>query len=135
MFDITLQLPFEKELINHPGCSQQKVLDLYQAIDWPSFDQELFERQDEVINYFYFFEISRNGNDGKELILIAGNTDQDVDVNFVRPKWVMKGFFKKKEVLDPEYRTNREHVSYTFAQECLQAFLRGNIPFLEQNIV
>lgn len=135
MFRIRIQSPFESTEVIHPNCSPEQALQLYQAVNWGALAQEVFERQGDVINNYYYFEIGNALHDGQEEILhISGYTGQLVNVDYVRPKLVQRGFFKKKEVLDTAYRSYTEARSSAFGNDCFQAFLRHDAAYLENNL-
>jgi hypothetical protein len=57
-----------------------------------------------------------------------------VGIGYYRPKMERKGFFKKKDVLNPRFSTQMDGMDTAFAFSCLEAFMKGNTGYLEGNL-
>lgn len=135
MFDIAIQSPFTAQPVRYSNCNKDKALVLYQEIDWVDLYKQMETSGDSAESPFYYYEISRNNSIGeKETLCISGYIREAVCVGYFRPKAELRGFFKKKEVINPEFQTQMDGMDIPFANTCLQAFLRGDSNYLEQNM-
>lgn len=57
-FKITYQNPFEQEPKNITYFNQEETINSFMAIDWAKLNLECFDKEDKVINNFYFFDIA-----------------------------------------------------------------------------
>ncbi|NIG54365.1 hypothetical protein [Chitinophaga sp. Cy-1792] len=136
MYEIKVQSPFTRHPDAYPDCNNEKALALYQAIDWEELYSQIEASGDSPENPFYFYEINRRNNLGEnEMLCISGCLYGRVGVGYMRPKMERKGFFKKKDVLNPRFATQMDGVESPFALTCLQAFLRGDAAYLEENLI
>ncbi len=136
MYDIKVQSPFERNPVVYPDCNSEKALALYQEINWEDLYDQIEASGDSPENPFYFFEINRQNNLGeKETLCISGCMWGRVGIGYMRPKMEMKGFFKKKEVLNPKFATQMDGMNTPFAFTCVEAFLKGDARFLEENVI
>jgi hypothetical protein len=135
MYDIKIQSPFTRFPVAHPDCNSEKAIALYQEIDWADLYRQIEASGSSPENSFYFFEINRKNNLGEpETLCISGCMRGRVGVGYVRPKMERKGFFKKKDVLNPRSGTQMDGVETPFAFSCLQAFIKGDAGYLEENL-
>lgn len=135
MYDIKIQSPFTRYPVAHPDCSSEKAIALYLEIDWADLYQQLEASGSSPENPFYFFEINRQNNLGeKETLCVSGCMRGRVGIGYMRPKAELKGFFKKKEVLNLNFATQMDGMDTPFALSCLQAFMKGDAAYLEQNL-
>ncbi|SEW40328.1 hypothetical protein [Chitinophaga arvensicola] len=135
MFDIKIQSPFTFTPVAHPGCSNEKALALYHEINWADLYRQMEASGSSPDSPFYYFEINRRNHLGEaERLCISGYIRDLVCVGYMRPKMERKGFFKKKDVLNPTFRTQMDAVEGAFAFSCLDAFMKGNNVFLEENL-
>lgn len=135
MYDIKIQSPFTRFPVAHPNCNVEKAIALYQEIDWADLYQQIETSRSSPENSFYFFEINRQNNLGeKETLCVSGCMRGRVGIGYMRPKAELKGFFKKKEVVNPRFATQMDDMDTAFAFSCLQAFMKGDAGYLEQNL-
>lgn len=135
MFDIAILSPFKSKADKYPGCNSDKAMALYQAIDWVALYREIEESGDSPESPFYYYEIARKNNLGeKEELCISGCMNSTVGIGYMRPKMERKGWFIKKDVLNPNFSTQMDGMDTAFALSCLEAFIRGNSNYLEQNL-
>jgi hypothetical protein len=135
MYHIEIQSPFTRRPVAYPNCDSQKAIDLYQEIDWAGLYQQIEDTRSSPENPFYFFEINRQNYLGeKETLCISGYRKDLVAIEYLRPKMERQGFFKKKDVLNPTFATSMDAMDTTFAFSCLQAFIKGDTGYLEQNM-
>lgn len=135
MYDIKIQSPFTRFPVAYPDCNTEKAIALYQEIDWVGLYQQIEASGSSPENPFYFFEINRQNNLGeKETLCISGCMWGRVGIGYMRPKMERRGFFKKKDVLNPNFSTQMDGMDTAFALTCLDAFIKGNSGFLEQNL-
>ncbi len=135
MYDIKIQSPFTRYPVAYPGCNSEKAVSLYQEINWEDLYQQIEASGSSPENSFYYFEINRQNSHGeKETLCISGCMWGRVGIGYMRPKTERKGFFKKKDVLNPQFSTQMDGMDTPFAWSCLNAFMKGNTAFLEQNL-
>ncbi|RBL92003.1 hypothetical protein [Chitinophaga flava] len=135
MHDIKVQSPFTRYPVAHANCNSEKAIALYQEIDWEDLYKQIEASGSSPENPFYFFEIDRQNNLGeKETLCISGCLWGRVGIGYMRPKMERKGFFKKKDVLNPRFSTQMDGMDTPFAFSCLQAFVKGDVGYLEQNL-
>lgn len=135
MYDIKIQSPFTRYPVAHPGCNSEKAISLYQEINWEGLYSQIEASGSSPENSFYYFEINRQNNLGEqETLCISGCMYGRVGIGYMRPKMERKGFFKKKDVLNPKFSTQMDGMDAPFAWSCLDAFMKGNTAFLEQNL-
>jgi hypothetical protein len=135
MFDIAIQSAFTHSPVTYTNCNAEKAITLYRAIDWAGIYRQIEESGSSPESPFYYYEINRRNQLGeKETLCISGGIRELVGIAYQRPKMERKGFFRKKDVLNPEYLTQMEGMDADFAFSCLQAFIKGDTGFLEQNM-
>lgn len=135
MFKISIQSPFTSQPVEHDNCTMDKAAALYQQIDWEALYIEIENTGDSPESPFYFYEISKKtGAEGIEGLLISGCYEDKVMLTYYRPKIERKGFFTKKDVLNPKFITHMDEVDLDFANTCFLAFISGDINYLEQNM-
>ena len=72
-FKITFQNPFDKNVTNITYIDQEETVKSFLAIDWAKLNLECFDREDEVLNNFYFFDVETTDDQGpKSNLTIAG---------------------------------------------------------------
>ncbi|MBV8253387.1 MAG: hypothetical protein JO154_12330 [Chitinophaga sp.] len=136
MYEIKVQSPFTRNPIAYPDCNSEKAMALYQEIDWEGLYQQIEASGSSPENPFYFIEINRQNNLGeKETLCISGCLWGRVGIGYMRSKMERKGFFKKKDVLNPRFATQMDGMDTPFALSCVQAFLKGDVNYLEQNLI
>ncbi|MCW3466985.1 hypothetical protein [Chitinophaga nivalis] len=135
MYEISIQSPFTRHPVAYPGCDSEKAMTLYQGINWEDLYKQIEATGSSPENPFYFFEIKRRNYLGEEETLcISGCLWGLVGIGYMRPRMERKGFFKKKDVLNPRFATQMDGMDTPFAFSCLQAFIKGNTSYLEENL-
>ncbi len=135
MYDIKIQSPFVAHPVPYPGCSSEKALSLYREINWEDLYSQIEATGSSPESPFYYFEIYRQNHLGeKEMLCVSGGMWGRVGVEYRRPKMETRGFFKKKEVLNPEFSTQMDGMDTAFAFSCMEAFVKGNTGYLEQHL-
>lgn len=135
MYDIKIQSPFAAHPVPYPGCNNEKALSLYREINWEDLYSQIEASGSSPESPFYYFEIYRQNHLGeKETLCISGCMQGRVGIGYIRPKMERKGFFKKKDVLNPGFSTQMDGMDTAFAFSCLEAFMKGNTGYLEQNL-
>lgn len=135
MFTVNIQSPFTPTPDGYRDCTAQEAMGLYHKIDWTELYCQIEATRSSPESSFYYYEIRKQDSLGQEEALcISGYLDDLVCVGYSRPKMEWKGFFKKKEVLNPASRTQMDAMPQDFALECLNAFVRGDSNFLELNM-
>ena len=144
---ISFQNPFDQDITRINYIDKEETLKSFLAIDWAKLNIECFDREDEVLNNFYFFDIEKiNDQDSKSNITIAGQYTYGeqleksgplFDVIYERPtEKKVKGFFglgaeKLKIVSTANHLPDCDQ---TFVIRCINAFLDDNKQFLESEI-
>lgn len=128
-YTITIQHPFEKQARITPSADAATASQLFTAIDWQALDKELYDRQEEVVHYFYFYEIRSEVNNKKRTLTISPDLSEE-------HKRVADGllFMVRYEYPHPEksgayldYKL--EQCTYAFARQCLDAFVKEDLSF------
>lgn len=135
MFQIKIQSPFTSNPVAYHDCNAAEASRLYEAIDWADLYAQLEATGSSAESDFYYYEISSRNSIGEEQSLcISGYIRALVCLGYFRPKMERKGFFKKKDVLNPAFQTQMDGMDIPFAGSCLEAFLRGDHHYLEQEL-
>ncbi|MBO9730262.1 MAG: hypothetical protein J7623_16600 [Chitinophaga sp.] len=135
MYDIKIQSPFDRYPVAHPDCNSEKAMHLYQQMDWERIYREIEETRSSPESPFYYFEINRKNNLGElETLCISGFDAYTIGIGYMRPKMERKGFFVKKDVLNPKFSTQMDGMEIPFALSCLEAFMKGDTNYLEENL-
>lgn len=145
-YTTTFQHPFEENEIKKENLSKEDVLNQFKEINWLQLDIDSYEKHDNVIHDYYYFEVEYFDlmND-VYLLNIAGQytirpksiNDLKFWLHFDRPKLVVKkklfGLLGSEEVMQT-VSTEMEDRSYEFTLKCLHEFANQNFSFLEQNM-
>jgi hypothetical protein len=146
-FHVTIQSPLE-DLHDAGLLDTQATLARFQRVDWIQWASEASEPLPNTTpEAFYFFEAKRPGEKHREpLLCISGQyqTSKDIERNgplctlhyFFLEKTISKGFLgfgAGKEIIELSDRTMRD-CTVEFAQQCLEAFMRGDLALLDQQI-
>lgn len=136
MFQVSIQSPFKYKPDGYNNCDAEKAMELFNTIDWVQLYNTIMASGDCPENPYYYYEVKRKNSLGEEeMLCISCMVGTNVCVGYFRPKQIQKrSFFKTREVLDPKFQTQMDNVEITFATGCLEAFLRGNSGYLENNI-
>ncbi len=146
-FKITFQNPFDQDVTNITYIDQEETVKSFLAIDWTKLNLECFDREDKVLNNFYFFDMETTNNQGaKSNLTVAGqytygeqleNSGPLFDIIYERPKEeTSRGFLglgveRIKIVSTPNHLPDCDQ---TFATKCIMAFITDELGFLEKNI-
>ena len=146
-FKITYQNPFEQEPKNIRFFNQEETINSFLAIDWAKLNLECFDKEEEVLHNFYFFDIeATDDHEGKSNLTIAGQytygeqLEQSgplFDVIFERQKEeTSRGFLglgaeKTKMVSSTNHLPDSDQ---KMATKCIAAFLNEELEFLEAEI-
>lgn len=135
MFIVEIQSPFSSVPIIYPDHTINAAIELYENVDWPDLYKQIEATEDTPESPFYYYKVSGNNNIGKkESLCLFGYMQDMVGIEYTRPKFETKGFFIKKQVLNPEYQTRMIKCDLSFADSCLHAFFRGNSTYLEESL-
>lgn len=145
-FTTIFQHPFKENELKTEKLTKVDVLQQFYNIDWLQLNIDSYEKHDETIHDFYFFEVKYYNITNDEILLnifsdyttnSISNQDLRFWLNFKRPKLVVKkklfGLLGTEEIIEPVL-TEMENQDYQFAITCLTEFLNLNINFLEQNM-
>ncbi len=147
-FRVAIQSPQEAGEHDAGLLDAQAVLAQFQTIDWvqwallsadPSYGDSL--------TAFYYFEAKRPGEKRKEpLLCISGQAQTVKEIQSDGPAFKLIYFFLEtsiskgflgfgagKQQIELLERTMRD-CNLDFAQQCLEAFLRGDLAYLDQQI-
>lgn len=146
-FKISFQNPFDRDITQISYINQEGTVKSFLAIDWAKLNLECFDREDEVLNNFYFFDIETTNDQGsKSNLTIAGQyiygeqletSGPLFDVIYERPtEKKSKGFLglgaeKTKIVSTPNHLPDCDQ---TFVIKCIEAFITTDLEFLEKEI-
>lgn len=146
-FKITFQNPFAQDVTHINYIDQKETVKSFLAIDWEKLNLDVFEREDEVLNDFYFFSIDcLDSKNGKSCLTITGQyaygdtlTNSGIQFDAIYERTIAKtsrSFFglgteKTKMV---ETITHKDQRNKEFVVKCLEEFLSRQIQFLEQEL-
>ncbi|HJY11715.1 MAG TPA: hypothetical protein VJ304_02950 [Flavobacterium sp.] len=146
-FKISFQNPFDQNITNISYMNQEETVKSFLAIDWAKLNLECFNKEEEVLNNFYFFDIETTNNQGsKSNLTIAGQYTYGeqleksgplFDVIYERPtEKKSRGFLglgaeKTKIVSTPNHLPDCDQA---FVIKCIMAFVTDDLRFLENEI-
>lgn len=146
-FKITFQGPFDVEVTNINYIGKTETINSFLAIDWEKYNLECFERQSEVLNYFYFFSVEKSDVlNGKSSLTVCGEyTYGDAltkfgvlfDVIYERlHEKTSRGFFGlgKEKTKMVEKTTHKEKRDKSTVVQYIEAFLDLQTQFLAEEI-
>ena len=146
-FHVTIQSPLE-DLQDAGLLDAQATLARFEGVDWIQWARESSEPLPGTSpEAFYFFEAKRLGEKLRETLLcVSGQHQTSTEIEqhgplcrlhyFFLEKTISKGFLgfgAGKERIELSDRTMRD-CAIEFAQQCLEAFLRGDLAALDQQI-
>ncbi|WP_231458527.1 MULTISPECIES: hypothetical protein [unclassified Pedobacter] len=145
---IKFQHPFREleETISYSSPAQ--TVQSFLEINWEQLNIDIYEKHDEVIHDYYFFEVSyMDLSNHKHTLNIGGAythgknleiNGPQFDVRYSRPiEKTNRGFLglgalKTKTMIDEMWM---EECNKSFVVKCLEAFLKHDKQFLESEII
>jgi hypothetical protein len=147
-FTTTFQHPFERKPQNLGPLEPEQVLAKFQSIAWESFVIDTFEKQDEVLEHFYFFEICDQGTPtDRPSLCLSGQYSGEHELQHDGPQFTIRycvhrevtssGFlgFGAGKTRTKEFQKNMQDCNKTFALQALSAFMRNDTRFLDEEIL
>jgi hypothetical protein len=136
-FTVTIQSPFKSTTDIYSNSTASEAVLLFNNIDWAALWHTIMATGSSQESDYYYFEVNYNNSLGDHFLLhIACSIGEEVSLRFFRPKMIEKTvWFKKKAVWEPAFETQMDDVPVAFALDCLQAFLKEDLHYLEQHIV
>jgi len=145
---IKFQNPFEAHLSIINFINKEQTIKAFEAINWEQLNLDIYEKHDDVIHDYYFFEVSYiDPATFEHAINLSGlyTHGENLDRNgpqfylrYRRPKeqtsrgFLGLGALKTKTI---SATLEMDDCNKPFALECLKAFLNHNTTFLENEIV
>lgn len=142
---VKFQDPFLQQAEERIDVDHKQILDYFSEIDWERLNLDSYEKHDDVIHDFYYFEVSYKDDSAFEHALnISGAYTYGEDltkngprfyINYHRPvEQITKGFLglgaeRKKTVID---NVEIEECTKKFAVDCLQAFINEDKTYLKK---
>ncbi|UIR55049.1 hypothetical protein LZQ00_12245 [Sphingobacterium sp. SRCM116780] len=145
---ITFQNPFEENIRSINYINKEQTIKSFLDINWEQLNIDSYEKHDEAIQDYYFFDIEFTDSlNFKHCLNISGqytygntliNDGPHFYVRYIRPiEKTSRGFLglgasKTKTVLR---ELEMEECNKPFVIDCLTAFLNQDTVFLENNII
>lgn len=139
---ISFQNPFEQDITQIQYINQDETVKSFLTIDWTKLNLDCFDKEEEVLNNFYFFDIETTNDQGsKSNLTIAGQYTYGetleksgplFDVIYERPTekksigFLGLGAEKTKIVSTPNHLPDCDKA---FVIKCIQAFLMRKSSF------
>lgn len=128
-YKVSIQNPFEQQERIAENVNAGKALQLFDEIDWAALERELYPREDEVLNYLYFYEIQSDVNGERRTLTITPDFDKDFVASNDEPVFIIRYEYphlaRPGKFLDYQIQLS----TYAFAKECLQEFINNNRQF------
>jgi len=126
-FSIGFYDPFKLDMIEFGDVEKDKVMEMFEKIPWADYLAKMETAQESDIHHSPSFEIENKDN-GTELSIDAID-DNEWEIFYERPKLVKKffGLIEKEE----SHFSLAEEQTENDVRECLQAFIRSELQFLE----
>lgn len=145
---IKFQNPFNEFEESIVYINNEQTIQSFIAINWEQLNTDIYEKHDDVIHDYYFFEVSYTDFANHKNILNIGGAythgenlelnGVQFDVRYTRPiEKTSKGFFglgasKTKTVSNEVWM---DECNKPFVVKCLKAFLNQDTLFLETEII
>lgn len=128
-FTVTVQDPFERQEQTTNSLSGDEVWQLFKQVDWEQLEKAVYERLDDVVHHFYFYEISQDAYGDKRTLTISPGFGRDGDMPSKKSVYMVRYEYphptKPGQYLDYKYQQS----DYAFAQEAVKAFTQGDRQF------
>lgn len=143
-FIIRFQHPFEDSERSIRYYNKEQTLKSFLDINWAQLNIDIFEKHDDAVHDYYYFDISYlDGLNLKHSLNISGmytNAGEELlfAINYSRPvEKSSRGFMglgapKIKIVLES---LEMVEADFSLVKECLNAFLNEDKLFLETNVI
>jgi len=145
---IKFQNPFNEFEESIIYSNEEQVTQSFLDINWEKLNTDIYEKHDDVIHDYYFFEVSYTDfSNHKNTLNIGGAYTHgetlelngvQFDVRYTRPvEKTSKGFFGLGASTTKTVSSEiwMEECSKPFVVKCLQAFLNRDTAFLEDEII
>lgn len=123
--------PFKPDIIDLGNIEADKIMDTFNNIPWAEYLTKIDIASDSEIYYSPSLEIenieNRNG------LSLSAVDDTEWYIFFKRPK-IVKSFFGLSKKMDENYTTEIHGQSIIDVKECLKAFIKNDLDFLENKI-
>jgi len=139
-FQVSFCDPFQSGITGYGEKSRIEVIPLYHTIPWLQLNEAIYTRHDEVVNDFWFLEVSYQDLDGlKHTLNLSpeyvtgsglGREDLRFTLRYIRPRMRKRLFGGEK--LDKHYMTEREDNNEEQTLNCLISFMDLDVVFLER---
>lgn len=128
-YKVAIQNPFEQQerITDHATASM--ALQLFEEINWKAIERELYPREDEVLNYLYYYEIQSEVNGEKRTLTVSPDFDKDFAASTDEPVFIIRYEYPHTTKPDKYLDYRIQLSTYAFAKECLQAFINDNRQF------
>ena len=145
---IIFQNPFEARERDVNFINKEQTIKDFLLINWEQLNIDIYERHDDVIHDYYFFDISYIDNSNlKHALNISGTytfgdalikEGPQFQISYSRliekTKRSFLGFGASKTVTILS-ALEMEECNKSFAIDCLRAFINGDTIYLEKNII
>ncbi|MCH5719811.1 hypothetical protein [Niabella hibiscisoli] len=128
-FTVIIQDPFKQTEQTHSSLSGEEAGQLFQQIDWAQLEKAVYDRLEEVVHHFYFYEISQEANGEKRTLTISPGLLPEDDMPATRPAYMVRYEYphptKPGKYLDYVH----QQCDYAFAEQTVKAFVQGDRQF------
>lgn len=125
--------PFKKDVIELGEFSKDKIMDLFEGIDWEDLLHRMDKAKENEIYYSPSLEIENKDN--RHGLCFSAINFTEWYIFYKRPKLRKKRkFFKVIEQVDTNYMTEIQNQTPNDVKECLKALITNNLAFLEEKI-
>jgi hypothetical protein len=147
-FETKFQDPFKREIQDFGLLDFDQVIDKFKTIDWVKLNNDTYEKHDDVVEDFYFFEITfLDDVKNKNILNLSGQyiSSDELKVSgtlftieyFTYFEKIGKGIFGlgKERTEWKEKQVHMEDCNINFAIQCLTAFMNNDQIFLKQKMI
>lgn len=128
-FTVTVQDPFEQQAQTNALLSGDEAWQRFEQVDWEQLEKAVYDRLDEVVHHFYFYEISEDAYGDKRTLNISPGFVRNGDMPTKRRLYMVRYEYphptQPGRYLDYSYPQSDD----AFAQESVKAFIQGNRQF------
>lgn len=132
-YTITVQHPFETQERMTRTSDAAAALQIFEAINWQALDKELYDRQDEVIHYFHFYEIQSEFNNEKRTLTISPDFSEDHNNAEDGMLFMVRYEYPHPDKTGTYLDYKIQQIEYAFARKCLEAFIKEDRLFFAEH--
>ncbi|GEM_PF-726984 len=128
-FTVTIQGPFEQTEQTSSSLSGDEAAQLFQQIDWGQLEKAVYNRLEEVVHHFYFYEISKEANGEKRTLTISPGFLNEDDMPSTRPAFMVRYEYPHPNKPGRYLDYTHQQCDYSLAEQSVKAFVQGDGQF------